>query len=122
MQGKGFGFAPDELDLAHLDQNQTVSAPSSCKPQEPEHRHAWPDNLSSLPNALPQEAVPQQLTHLDSHGRAQMVDVGQVPVMQILRSSQHCFSVVCKLQLNFDLCFCRRLQLSGLPQHLPLCS
>ena len=84
MQEEGLGFAPDELDLAHLDQTQTVSAPSPRQTQESKPSHAGPDGLSSLPRALPQEAVPQQLTHLDSHGRAQMVDVGQVPVVQIL--------------------------------------
>ena len=78
MQEEAVGFAPDELDLGHLDQTQRVSAPFPRQVQESKPSHAGLDGLSSLPRALPQEAVPQQLTHLDSHGRAQMVDVGQV--------------------------------------------
>lgn len=78
MQEESFGFAPDDLDLTHLDQTQTASAPFPDRSQQDRPNHTGPDKVSSLPRALPQEAVPQQLTHLDSHGRAQMVDVGQV--------------------------------------------
>lgn len=83
VQEESLGFAPDELDLAHLDQTQTVSAPFPCQTRGSKPSHAGSDNPSLLPRALPQEAVPQQLTHLDNQGRAQMVDVGQVPVIQI---------------------------------------
>lgn len=79
MQDGNFGFAPDELDLAHLDQTQEKGYfPLPHQAQEPGPSHAVPEKLSSQPQSLPNKTGPQQLTHLDSHGRAQMVDVGQV--------------------------------------------
>lgn len=80
MQDEHFGFAPDELDLAHLDQTQTKE--HVPLPHEPGLSHAGPEKLSSKPQSLRNKTVPQQLTHLDSHGRAQMVDVGQVPLVK----------------------------------------
>lgn len=83
MQDENFGFAPDELDLAHLDQTQTKEyVPLPHQAQEPAPSHANPEQLSTQPQSLPNKTVPQQLTHLDSHGRAQMVDVGQVPAVK----------------------------------------
>lgn len=79
MQEADFGFDPDELDLAHLDQTQAKGyVPLPHQAQEPGPSHAGPGKLSSEPQSLVKKTVPQQLTHLDSHGRAQMVDVGQV--------------------------------------------
>ncbi|KAL3133080.1 Molybdenum cofactor synthesis protein 1 [Trebouxia sp. C0009 RCD-2024] len=70
-----FGFSPEDLDLVHLDQTQTSL--SSRPGHELGLSHAGTDTLSSQPLPRPQAPVPQHLTHLDSHGRAQMVDVGQ---------------------------------------------
>ena len=64
MQEASFGFAPDQLDLAHLDQTQQVQAVSSLS--------AHAGSLSGQ-----KQALPPKLTHLDSHGKAHMVDVGQ---------------------------------------------
>lgn len=66
LQNDRLGFAPEELDLTHLDQTQEPPvAPATI--------------LFSHENSQPvQQAHAQQLTHLDSQGRAQMVDVGQV--------------------------------------------
>ena len=61
LQEESFGFDPDKLDLAHLDQTHASSA-------------APTDSTPSRNN----KTVAQQLTHLDSQGRAQMVDAGQV--------------------------------------------
>ncbi|DBA97258.1 hypothetical protein WJX77_008292 [Trebouxia sp. C0004] len=59
------GFAPEELDLTHLDQTQgTPAAPPASAIN---HENSQPEH----------QAHAQQLTHLDSQGRAQMVDVGQ---------------------------------------------
>jgi len=66
LQNDSLGFAPEELDLTHLDQTQgTPAAPANIP-------------FSSENDQPVQQAHAQQLTHLDSQGRAQMVDVGQV--------------------------------------------
>lgn len=63
-QEASFGFAPDQLDLAHLDQTQQARAVSGLS--------AHAESLSGQ-----RQASPPKLTHLDSHGKAHMVDVGQ---------------------------------------------
>ena len=65
MQEASFGFAPDQLDLAHLDQTQQAQAVSSLS--------AHAESLSDQ-----RQALSPKLTHLDRHGKAHMVDVGQV--------------------------------------------
>ena len=66
LQNDSLGFAPEELDLTHLDQTQgTPPAPATIPSN---HEQSQPVH----------QAHAQQLTHLDSQGRAQMVDVGQV--------------------------------------------
>ena len=65
MQESSFGFAPDQLDLAHLDQTQEAQAVPSLS--------AHSGSLS-----VQRQALPPRLTHLDSHCNANMVDVGQV--------------------------------------------
>ena len=78
LQEASFGFAPDQLDLAHLDQTDTAShAPAHPKKQAGLHPDASPYE-AVLNVAAAQNSAPHQLTHLDSRGRAQMVDVGQV--------------------------------------------
>ena len=59
--------------MAHLDQTQSNSTAPFYFKQE-----ARQSDEAILPGAVSQETAPQQLTHLDSHGRAHMVDVGQV--------------------------------------------
>ena len=66
LQNDSLGFAPEELDLTHLDQTQGPPAAPATIPFS--HENSQPV----------QQAHAQQLTHLDSQGRAQMVDVGQV--------------------------------------------
>jgi len=66
LQNDSLGFAPEELDLTHLDQIQGPSAAPATIPFN--HENGQPLH----------QAHAQQLTHLDSQGRAQMVDVGQV--------------------------------------------
>ena len=61
MQEADFGFDPDELELAHLDQTQAKGyVPLPHQAQEPGPSHAGPEKLSSQPH----RTVPQQLTHL----------------------------------------------------------
>lgn len=66
---ENLGFAPEELDLTHLDQTQAAHVnPAVDAADHGQSQFVQPQH----------QLHPQQLTHLDVHGRAQMVDMGQV--------------------------------------------